>query len=180
MKIIGLLMIEHRLIERMLALVEKELKRIQEKNTVDIKFIGNAIDFFKTYADRCHHGKEENILFMELAKKNLSEEHQKIMKHLTEEHVIGRGLIKKLNDAYHLYTDKGSLQIQEIQKTLETLLKLYPQHIKTEDCNFFLPAMEYFTAEESASLLQRGLAFDQKMIHEKYKSIIAEAEKTSI
>ncbi len=54
----GPLMIEHRLIERMIALIKKEIQRLQESSTVNPVFIDTAVDFIRTYADRTHHGKE--------------------------------------------------------------------------------------------------------------------------
>jgi hemerythrin-like domain-containing protein len=76
---IGPLMIEHRLIERLVPVLKEELRRINETNEVNDVLIEVAVDFFRTYADRTHHGKEEDILFRELKKKQLSTEHQKIM-----------------------------------------------------------------------------------------------------
>ena len=63
---IGLLMKEHRLIERMVGLLVKELDRTKKVNDLNPVFIDSAVDFFRTYADRTHHGKEEDILFREL------------------------------------------------------------------------------------------------------------------
>ena len=61
------LMIEHRLIERMIRLMGREIARIrdniavgQEFAFVDAKLIDTAVDFMKTYADQVHHGKEED------------------------------------------------------------------------------------------------------------------------
>ena len=65
----GPLMIEHRLIERMLKLVNKVLIKIEKQETVDPVFVDTVVDFIRTYADRTHHGKEEDILFRELKKK---------------------------------------------------------------------------------------------------------------
>ena len=71
---IGTLMMEHRLIERMIIIIKDELKVIQEEKKVNPIFIDNIVDFLRTYADQTHHGKEEDILFRELKKKNLSDE----------------------------------------------------------------------------------------------------------
>lgn len=56
------LIIEHRLIERVIKLMAVEVDRIKQNNQPNANFIGTSIDFIKTYADRLHHGKEENIL----------------------------------------------------------------------------------------------------------------------
>ena len=73
------LMIEHRLIERMIRLMDKEADRIRQGGRPDVDLINMVIDFIRTYADKLHHGKEEDILFKSLAKKSLSAEHKKIM-----------------------------------------------------------------------------------------------------
>ena len=75
---IGPLMIEHRLIERMISVMQSELQRIEKCKKADSVFIETSVDFIKTYADRCHHGKEEDILFRELKGKNVSDEHKQI------------------------------------------------------------------------------------------------------
>ncbi len=54
------------------------------------EFIDSAVDFISVYADRCHHGKEEEILFRDLAKKKMNEEDTRIMNELIEEHIWGR------------------------------------------------------------------------------------------
>ena len=66
------LMIEHRLIEKMLAVIQKEIDRGEQQNKINPEFIDLAVDFIRIYADRCHHGKEEDILFRDLRQKALS------------------------------------------------------------------------------------------------------------
>ncbi len=83
------LMIEHRLIERMLALINKEAMRIRETKVINPVFIDNAVDFVRVYADKTHHGKEEDILFRDLAQKDMTSEEKKIMGELIQEHVSG-------------------------------------------------------------------------------------------
>lgn len=67
----GPLRIEHRLIERMLSVIRKILAEIESKHGVDPVFDDTAVDFIRVYADRTHHGKEEDILFRELNNKQL-------------------------------------------------------------------------------------------------------------
>ena len=78
----GPLMIEHRLIERMITIIKDATLQIESIHKVDSVFVDTAVDFIRMYADRTHHGKEEDILFRELKKKQLSVEHQKIMDEL--------------------------------------------------------------------------------------------------
>lgn len=88
---IGPLMVEHRLIERMIGLLDAQCVRIQNSLPPDPTLISEALDFIRTYADRCHHGKEEDILFRDLARKDLAPTHATVMADLIREHVWARG-----------------------------------------------------------------------------------------
>ena len=85
------LMKEHRLIERIIPVLTKQLPRINKGGALNSELIISVVDFFRTYADKCHHMKEEDILFRALASKRLSAAHRRTMSRLTEEHVYARG-----------------------------------------------------------------------------------------
>jgi len=169
---VGLLMIEHRLIERMIKLLESELNIIKEKRELNIAFIESAIDFIKTYADRCHHGKEEDILFRELQKKIISDVHKKILDELIEEHVYGRETTKMLLNAKEEYANGKVNKLNDILKQINKLIKFYPKHIKKEDKDFFIPCMDYFNRQEQDNMLNEFWEFDKKLIHEKYRKMV--------
>ena len=171
MKPIGPMMWEHRLIEKMLQLFDGEIKNINENKKVDTVFIDTAVDFIRTYADRTHHGKEEDILFRDLAKKELSSEHIRIMNELIDEHTYARKTVGKLVAAKERYLT-GENTSQEVIGCLKELAQFYPQHIEKEDKHFFYPCMEYFTREEQNAMLFEFNEFDRKMIHEKYKKVV--------
>lgn len=139
---------------------------------MDSHSIDAVIDFLKTYADRCHHGKEEDILFRGLAKKKLSNEHDKIMRELIEEHVYARRTVTSLQNAKESYAQGKTDLLKDVLRLLEVLVEFYPRHIAKEDKTFFLPSIEYFTKQELDDVLQEFWEFDRKMIHEKYKEIV--------
>jgi len=170
------LMTEHRLIERMIKLMAQELNKIKKDNDVNKKFIETAADFLRTYADRCHHGKEEDILFRNLAKKKLSAEHEKIMGELIKEHVLGRKNVSKLIDANYSYSKGDKKSIDDIISNMEILVRFYPMHIEKEDKRFFIPCMNYFNNQEKANMLNEFWEFDKKLIHEKYAKIVENIE----
>lgn len=174
---IGPLMIEHRLIERMIQLMEKEILNIKQNDEVNVKFVDKAIDFLKTYADRCHHGKEEDILFRELAQKALSTEHKKIMDELLKEHVLGRGYVKNLVEGKERYQARSQEATKIVAEHLRRLVDLYPKHIEKEDKHFFIPAMNYLSNIEKEAMLKKFWEFDKQLIHEKYGKILEELEK---
>ena len=171
MKPIGPLMWEHRLIERMLSFFEGETRKITERKKVDPLFVDTAVDFIRTYADRTHHGKEEDILFRDLAKKQLLPEHVRIMEELLEEHQYARKTVGMLVDAEKRYL-KGEDASQEVVSLLRELAQFYPVHIEKEDKHFFFPCMAYFAQDEQDRMLKEFYEFDRNMIHEKYRNIV--------
>jgi hemerythrin-like domain-containing protein len=156
----------------MVKLLEKELKYTNETNKTHPEFIKIAIDFFRIYADKCHHGKEEDILFRELHKKEISKEHLNIMNNLIDDHKKARDYIKQLEENNKHYID-GNLQvINRIQSIIQKLIELYPQHIDIENHHFFGDVMQYFSEDEKRVMSDESFEFDKKMIHRKYTSII--------
>ncbi len=168
----GPLMIEHRLIESMLTLMKGALEVINSGGKVDPLFIDTAVDFIRVYADRTHHGKEEEILFRELDKKDLSVDDRKVMNELIEEHVIGRNTTKALVDANTKYRNGDASALSDITAQLNTLIDFYPKHIEKEDKVFFPASRTYFTDQEDQAMLAEFWEFDRKMIHEKYKYVV--------
>ena len=179
MKPVGPLMWEHRLIERMLRLFDVHIIKIKENNSIDLAFIDTVVDFIRIYADRTHHGKEEDILFRDLSKKPLSEDHARIMNELVEEHKYARNVVGKLVKAKEKYLLGDKAAVQEAITCLKELATFYPKHIEKEDKHFFFPLLDYFSIEEQDSMLQEFWEFDRKMIHEKYTKLVDSLEQTS-
>jgi len=177
---IGSLMIEHRLIERMIGVMKKHVTSFEREKEINPEFIEIGVDFIRTYADRCHHGKEEDILFRELGKKKLKNEHKRIMEELVEEHRWGRKTVGELVDAKEKYVRGKKDQLTTILDRMKALVEFYPKHIEKEDRHFFIPCMEYFSQQEKDSMLKEGWEFDRKLIHEKYQNIVSNAEKSTV
>ncbi len=173
----GPLMIEHRLIERMLAVIQYALVRAEKTGKIDPLFVDHAVDFIRTYADRTHHGKEEDILFRDLNNKKLSEADRRVMNELIEEHVLGRSTTKALVEANTRYRKGEASALGDIVRCLRTLVDFYPRHIEKEDRTFFPAARAYFSEAEDQAMLAEFRDFDRKMIHDKYRSVVDGLEK---
>ena len=174
----GPLMIEHRLIERMLAVIESAVKEIKSTNRVDPVFVDTAVDFIRTYADKTHHGKEEDILFRELKNRPLSPADKMLMDELIKEHIFGRLTTKALVQANDRYRNGDTAALEDIVIKLQTLIEFYPKHIEKEDKVFFPASRNYFTEEEDQAMLKEFWEFDRKMIHEKYTALVEGFEKS--
>lgn len=72
MKPTDILKQEHRAIERMLTVLETTVQRMKQGENASPQIIRDALSFIQQFADRCHHGKEETILFTAMEQKGFS------------------------------------------------------------------------------------------------------------
>ena len=86
---------EHKAIKVMLSIMNKIAENIEANKGYYIKDVEKIVDFLKTFADKCHHGKEENVLFPALVLAGIPKENGPIGIMLRE-HTLGRGYIKEI------------------------------------------------------------------------------------
>jgi hemerythrin-like domain-containing protein len=161
----------------MLSIIKVALSKIESNHEIDPVFVDIAVDFIRVYADRTHHGKEEEILFRELKNKPLSNEDQRVMNELIKEHMLGRQTTEAIVIANTRYRNGDKTALTDIVDKLKTLIEFYPKHIEKEDKKFFPSSRAYFTNEEDQAILTEFFEFDRKMIHEKYQSLVEGFEK---
>jgi len=169
-------MVEHRLIEKVLKVAARKASTLTEDN-YDPILIETIVDFIKTYTDRTHHGKEEDILFVELAKKNFDPENTRIMNELIDEHKQARNKTQEIVGLNELYKKGNTAVVGKIRDIIGWLTSFYTAHIKKEDVIFYPVAETYFTEDELASMIISFNEFDQKMIHEKYIKVCESISK---
>lgn len=173
---IGQLMIEHRLIERMINLMKDEMDWIGEHRRVDPVFLETVVYFMRHYTDICHHGKEEQVYFAALEKKPLTEEHRKTMEDLIQEHAFARRTVDDIEDAKNSFVTGDKEAMAKVISALNIITLFYPQHLDKEEHHFFYPSMEYFSKEEKDRMLQDFTAFDSRLYHEEHSRIVEDLE----
>jgi hemerythrin-like domain-containing protein len=169
---IGPLMIEHRLIEKVIEIIRIETERKRKGKNLELIFVDTTIDFIRTYADRTHHGKEEDIFFTELKNRQLSTQDMGIMNELVNDHIVARKIVKELIEAKDKYFAGNGEEERTILEKFGNLVNLYPGHIQKEDKIFFPSVMKYLNKEEQGKMLEEMWVFDRQMIHEKYRLVV--------
>jgi len=179
MQPIGPLMWEHRTIERAVKLMEEGLVRMRRTGVLEPRFVELSVDFIRTYADRTHHGKEEDILFRELAEKPLGTEHKVIMDEFVAEHVRGRELTRQVSDGIQQYRSDAAGGLAMVTEGLQHLCLFYPAHIEKEDKRLFHQVMKYFDRTEMDRMLEEFREFDSRLIHERYTARLEEMRQVA-
>ncbi len=171
------LMAEHKLIERMIRQINRELARMQATRQANPKFIDVTTDFFRVYTDICHYGKEEHILFSELAAKPLLPEHRTIIGQLMKEHAFLRKVVKELINSKEQYEHGRQEALPDIERAMGIISTSYTKDIEEEEKHLFSPAMEYFSQKEQGDMLEAITQFDARIIHELYKEKVMQLEQ---
>ena len=175
MKPTGLLMMEHRLIERAVAQMRDRAKECKLDSSC-ILDLNQLIDFLGSYSDLCHHGKEEKILFFECEYKNMPQDLTHLMEELKLEHVMFRKMREKMY-AYNLEFSKGNfINIGKLNELVTDFCSILKKHVDKEDAIFFPQSMKFFSEAEQEDMLKKFRDFDQGVMHEKYRKLISEFE----
>jgi hemerythrin-like domain-containing protein len=127
------LMKEHRLIEKVLEALEAWTGAVLAREQTDDKAeLGRFVTFIREFADACHHGKEEDILFATLIEHGFPRQQGPIAV-MFAEHQQGRALVARLDalaTQEQPWSDEDRRALAEATRGYIALLR---QHILKED-----------------------------------------------
>jgi hemerythrin-like domain-containing protein len=172
------LMDEHRVIERMLVILTKASNRLEKGQDVDSELYVDAVDFLKNFADKCHHTKEEKLLFEKMMERGVSGEVGPIAV-MMREHQDGRAHVKSLDK---LSKEKMSKTTREgLIKSSRAYVDLLSKHIQKED-NVLYPLANQILDKEDQKELEKGFEeVEEKVmgpgVHERYHKMIEQWEQ---
>ena len=123
---------EHRLILRMITLLERNAARTAMGSYSNWQFYLDGVDFIRNYADRFHHAKEEDVLFEALVKNGMPKENSPIAAMLME-HDQGRAFVKIMEAAALEALDNQEGMERIIADNALAYAALLREHIEKED-----------------------------------------------
>lgn len=127
------------------------------------KSIRKLLDFFRNYADKYHHHKEEQILFPEMVKKNEMLEDGAI-KEMFENHEDFRSLLNNIEDSVNIFNYNKAHSL--LQRYAESLL----DHIAVEDDEVFQMMDTLFSPDELDKIYFRFQDIDNELgLEEKHR-----------
>ena len=88
---------EHQAVLLALDILEKICRKLEAGKKIDPKHQEEILGFIKNFVDKCHHGKEENLLFPAMEEVGIPKEEGPIGMMLME-HDIGRGYVKGMSE----------------------------------------------------------------------------------
>lgn len=184
MKPTDILSSEHRVIEQVLDCLVKIIAEARTHVRLDAASARDAINFFRTFADQCHHGKEETHLFPAMEAKGFPAEGGPtgVMRH---EHETGRRCIRAMNEAVDAAAQGDRAALQRFTEAGEGYISLLRQHIDKEDHCLFSMANQALNDDDQAALMAKFEKVEAEEMgrgtHEKFLALAgALAEKYGV
>jgi hemerythrin-like domain-containing protein/uncharacterized protein (DUF2249 family) len=170
------LMEEHTLILQALDALERKIAQVESGVPPDRAYFQKAVEFLRTFADKCHHGKEEHLLFKTMVERGFPREAGPIAVML-HEHDLGRAFVRGIAEAaasptldgaaIHRIIENGRGFVQllraHIDKENSILFPMADNLLSPEDHAYLEKAFERFEAEETGAGVHEAM---QKLLDE--------------
>ncbi len=158
---------EHVLIRRWVALIPKIVENLDVESEEGRDLIRDGVDFIRSYADKYHHAKEEEVLF------KYFDESLDILKTMHEEHEKARAHVRAILEAL----DRKDREA--IVGHLKLYHELLPEHIKKEDEILYLWMDRNLSIKQVGELFSKFNEIDEQFgdAPVKYEQFISELEE---
>lgn len=135
------------------------------------------LEFCRVFIDKCHHAKEEDVLFPALIEAGLPSQDGPVQVMLAE-HVEGRKLVAEMGDALARYRSGDIAAVPALTEAAKDYARLLNDHIAKED-NVLYPIAD---AQLSAGVQNGMIAAFEKIeeerigigTHERYHEMLKE------
>ncbi|HBH46381.1 MAG: hypothetical protein A2445_04770 [Candidatus Jacksonbacteria bacterium RIFOXYC2_FULL_44_29] len=170
---------EHGLIKLMLRILESMNDKITNGQPVAVEDIISGVTFLKEFADKCHHGKEENLLFPIMKKDGIKKEVE-LIDILVAEHVQGRGYVRNMVEAIDKKEKSGKEFADVFVSNSKNYVALLDQHINKENTILFFEARQSLSESQLKELEGGFENFEKNIIgagrHKELHGIIHKLE----
>jgi hemerythrin-like domain-containing protein len=159
-KVVEVLMNEHRLIEQVLGSLETFASEVEGGLAPERRLLRDYGAFFRDFADACHHGKEEDILFRRMVERGFPRETGPIAVML-HEHDVGRGhvsALRQLGDG-----PLGGVETRVVLENAGAFIPLLRAHILKEDRILYPMAVRLLTGPEMDEMETDFAAFESRL-----------------
>lgn len=136
------------------------LERMAEhagRGAIAAEDLSSFLGFLREFVDRCHHGKEEGLLFPAMAHAGLAE-HGGFIDELHAEHVQGRELVQRMAEAA-----TPPIQASDFASAAAAYAAHLRAHIDKEN-NALFPMAERLLDDASMAALQQAFAEHEEKV----------------
>jgi hemerythrin-like domain-containing protein len=167
---------EHEGILLMLKILGKICAKMEDRQPVDLSHLERIVEFFRVFADRCHHGKEEELLFPEMEKAGIPRERGPIGVMLAE-HAQGRSLVRAMGEAVAGLKAGETPTRETFIENAKNYIDLLSQHIQKENTILFPMSDRSLSREIQEELVEKFDIVEREKIgagtHEEFHNLLS-------
>jgi hemerythrin-like domain-containing protein len=171
---------EHDAVLVALQILDKVAAAIAAGNTPALTDLEQLLDFFMGFVDRCHHGKEEDVLFPELERRGVKREGGPIGVMLAE-HELGRGHVRALAEGLGRARRGDAGATAAISEQAQAYRRMLQAHIDKENRILFPLADRVVPEDVAARLYAQFEAIERERVgegrHEAYHELLHALKK---
>lgn len=143
---------EHESVLTVLEILDQISVNIEAGQEVELDHLQELREILRLFVDKCHHGKEEVILFATLEAMGVANEGGPIGAMLYE-HNDGRSFIRGISEGIDRYAEGDHAGLIQISENIQNYTNLMGQHIYKENNILYPIADNHLNAEQQAKLL---------------------------
>jgi hemerythrin-like domain-containing protein len=140
---------EHRNIEKLLAILERELQIFDRGDRPDYEVIHAIIDYFKVYPEIYHH-RQEDLVFAKLGIRDPAAAAK--VGDLVREHQKGAQRLHRVAQAVDSVLTDGENLRQHVDAVVRDFIEHERHHIMMEDRDFFPAALKALEPQDWAEI----------------------------
>jgi len=170
---------EHEGIKVMLNILEQIGRDLEMDGPLNGEHVEGILEFLTIFVDKCHHAKEEELLFPVLVAAGVPREGHIAL--LLEEHERGRSYVQAIRDAYTAWSGGVTPSAQAIRQNALTYIALLREHIEKENNVLFVMADSILSEITQDELLEGFEKIEEERIgvgkHESFHHFLKELGK---
>ena len=175
MSSVDVLLAEHRMIARMVSIVEAVAARLDAGHEVPLGILVDVMDFSEHFTSNCHHAKEEHHLFPMLAEHGMSLDSSPIAA-LREQHEANHAYLREMHGALTRMRASDPDGPRSFAASARDYARLLREHMRIED-HYFQDVAAILSPEEESALQRRLAAIDQSCARDRYARMLDEHEE---
>jgi len=164
---------EHRVIEQVLCAVDGMADQAVQRGTLDPQSAAQAIDFIRTFADKVHHAKEEDVLFVRMEAVGFPRDNCPISVMLRD-HDSGRAYVRAMAGVVEDAARGDAEALRTFASNAHRYTEMLREHILKEDKVLYPMADQSFDENDQAELLTAFAEADKKSgagLHDRYAEL---------
>lgn len=165
---------EHEGVLVMLRILNEVSRRVDVEGRIPQDHFAGILEFLKVFVDKCHHGKEEELLFPSLVRAGIPQDGPIAV--MLYEHEIGRKYVRLMTDAFERYKLKDVSAAAAIAQDARDYIALLSDHIDKENNILFAMADDRLSSETQEELLKGFEIIEESRIgagkHEEFHALL--------